>query len=144
MNYVNEVEITYKRKNLKVPEYISGQIDAINLFYKYWTDDMDFRESCNVIYMSNNYQVLSLQRHTIGAVKYTIYDVRQIVFTALKVNATNVVIAHNHPSGNLKISKEDISVTNKLKEALKIFDITLLDSLVLTSSSYKSIINDNI
>lgn len=141
MFYVNEVEIIYRRKNLKIPEYIKSTNDVELIFRKIWTKDLDYREACNVIYLSNAHQVLCIQHHTTGATNGTIYDIKQLVFTALKVNAASLIIAHNHPSGMLQASDADIKVTEQLKTALNFFNIKLLDSLILTSNSILSILN---
>jgi DNA repair protein RadC len=60
-----------------------------------------------------------------------VVDIRIILAAALKLLATGVLIAHNHPSGNLKPSSEDIKITKKLKGALELMDIVLLDHIIL-------------
>ena len=61
-----------------------------------------------------------------------------IVRNALLCNATGVIIAHNHPSGSLEPSAEDVQSTKRIKDALKLFDITLSDHLVITLDGYRS------
>ncbi len=68
------------------------------------------------------------------------YTQPKIVFQfALKLNASAIVLAHNHPSGNLTPSNADESLTQKIKEGGKLLDIQLLDHLILTSDSYGSV-----
>ena len=62
--------------------------------------------------------------------------------TALTVRAPIVVIAHNHPSGNLNPSLEDRKLTEQVAEASKLFDIRVLDHLIVTSESFYSL-SDN-
>jgi DNA repair protein RadC len=59
---------------------------------------------------------------------------------ALKANANAIIIAHNHPSGNLDPSPEDREMTRRIKEAGALLEIRLLDSLILTSHSYTSFV----
>ncbi|MFN0256811.1 JAB domain-containing protein [Pedobacter ureilyticus] len=56
----------------------------------------------------------------------------------MKANATSLIVAHNHPSGNLRPSSEDIRLTKKLKEAGKLLEIEVHDHLIVTESSYYS------
>ena len=65
-------------------------------------------------------------------------NVKEIYQLALLSNASAVVVAHNHPSGKLKPSTADKDLTQKLKEAFKLLDITLLDHLILTSEGFSS------
>jgi len=61
---------------------------------------------------------------------------------ALLCNATGIIVAYNHPSGNLKPSAEDIKVTQNIKEASKFLNIQLLDHCILTSTHYISFADD--
>ena len=56
----------------------------------------------------------------------------------IKANASSIAVAHNHPSENKKASRQDIELTNKLKEACKLMDIQLLDHLILCGEDYYS------
>lgn len=67
-----------------------------------------------------------------GGLSSSIIDVKKIAKSALDVFAHSVIMFHNHPSGNLKPSKEDIGATEKVKSALNLFDVRLLDHLILT------------
>ena len=68
----------------------------------------------------------------------TIADPKLIFVAALKAGATNIMIAHNHPSGSLKPSRQDETLTQKIKNAGAFLDINLLDSLIVTSEGYFS------
>ena len=67
-----------------------------------------------------------------GGVVGTIIDPRVIFQYALKTNAAQIILAHNHPSGNLKPSDADISITKKIKEGGIHLDINVLDHIILT------------
>ena len=58
-------------------------------------------------------------------------DIRLIIATALKCAATSIIIAHNHPSGNLDPSEQDRKSTKSLNQALELFNISLLDHLII-------------
>lgn len=73
-----------------------------------------------------------------GGLSSTVVDVRLIMKFALNDLASSIILLHNHPSGNLKPSNSDRLVTEKLKHAAKLFDITLLDHLIVTDDNYFS------
>jgi DNA repair protein RadC len=73
-----------------------------------------------------------------GGLTGTIVDVRIVLGTALKAAATSIILAHNHPSGNLHPSQEDFNLTKRIKEAAKFMDITVIDHLILTDENYYS------
>ena len=75
---------------------------------------------------------------TVGTIKSTQIDHRRIIKEALLTNATAIILFHNHPSGTPAPSVADINETNKLRKACDIFDIALLDHIILTDESYYS------
>ena len=66
-----------------------------------------------------------------GGITGTVVDIRLLLSVALKTAATGIIIAHNHPSGNLKPSEADKELTNKIKKASEYMDIKLLDHLII-------------
>jgi DNA repair protein RadC len=96
-------------------------------------------ESFYVMYLTRAHEVIKGEVTNIGAAAATVADIPRIVKNAILCNAQSVIIAHNHPSGNLKPSEADLSITVKLCEALKLFDIQLIDSLIVTVHSHKCI-----
>ena len=76
--------------------------------------------------------------------KGTIADVRLILSIALKTLATGIILAHNHPSGNLTPSEADKLITNKIKQAAKMMDIKVLDHLILSNDGYYSFTDEGI
>ena len=81
----------------------------------------------------NHFEVLSS-----GGISHTIVDPRIIFKKALEVKATSIVLCHNHPSGNLKPSRADEELTQKLKSAGKLLDIQVLDHLIVSDEGYYS------
>jgi DNA repair protein RadC len=73
-----------------------------------------------------------------GGISGTVVDVRLICRSVIENNASAVVIAHNHPSGQLTPSEQDKAITKKLKEALALFDVSLLDHLIIGDMRYYS------
>lgn len=75
-----------------------------------------------------------------GGLSGSIIDTRIILQYAIKANASAVILAHNHPSGSLEASEADIKITNRLRDALELVDIKLLDHLILNrDEEYRTI-----
>jgi len=83
------------------------------------------------IYLNSNNKLIHSKRIASGGLTQTSVDVRMILKTAIERNATAIAVAHNHPSGNVRPSKEDIALTKKIKEACHVMDIKLLDHVIV-------------
>ncbi|WP_379963758.1 DNA repair protein RadC [Epilithonimonas sp. UC225_85] len=79
-----------------------------------------------------------------GGIASSVADIRVIFKTALEHFSTQIIVAHNHPAGSLKPSKEDINITQKIKDAGKLLDIDLLDHLILIQNNYYSFKDEGI
>jgi DNA repair protein RadC len=91
-----------------------------------------------ILILNRANQVIKEEYLSKGGISGTVVDVRLICKRAIESNASGVVIAHNHPSGQVLPSEQDKSITKKLKEALKFFDISLLDHLIIGDQQYYS------
>ncbi len=67
-----------------------------------------------------------------GGTSGTVADIKLITCIAIKTLASGVILAHNHPSGSLKPSTEDLLITKKLSDSLKLFDIKIIDHLIVS------------
>jgi DNA repair protein RadC len=79
-----------------------------------------------------------------GGISGTVTDVRIILKNAVLLTASGVIVAHNHPSGNLNPSESDIKITTKIKEAGNLLDIQLLDHLIIYDSDYYSFADNGV
>jgi len=132
---VAEVELVWKSK-VKAADRpkITGSSDAILIFRQLFSEDwIDHHEEFKVMILNRSNKVLGVLNLSKGGITGTVADIRLVLQFAIKGNATSVVICHNHPSGNLQPSEADISITKRVSEALKIFDMNLLDSIILAS-----------
>jgi DNA repair protein RadC len=73
-----------------------------------------------------------------GGISGTVVDIRIILKQAIESLASSIILCHNHPSGNLKPSNEDILLTRKCKDAALLLDIKLLDHLIFNENKYFS------
>lgn len=137
---IAEIELIYKSsvKPSKRPR-ITCSKDGYELFLKHWDQNkLEFVEEFKVMLLNRAHKVLGICTLTSGGVSGTIADPKLAFVAALKANASYIMIAHSHPSGNLKPSKADEELTSKIKEAGKFLDLFLLDHLIITSEGYYS------
>lgn len=95
-------------------------------------------EEFHVVYLNRANKILATERISIGGVSGTIADVRIILRMALQHMATCMILFHNHPSGNIKPSSADDTLTHKVKEAAKYMDIIVTDHIIIGQGAYYS------
>lgn len=141
-NIVNEIKLSYSRKG-NCERLITTSRDAVKIFKEHFnSDEMDYRESFFALYLNQANRVLGIKKISESGISSTIVDVRIIMQAALLCNASGIILAHNHPSGNLKPSQEDLNITQKIKEASRFLNIQLLDHCILSSTAYISFADD--
>ena len=91
-----------------------------------------------VLYLNNAHKLLYMHRLSQGGITATYVDIRLLLKEALQRHAVAIVVAHNHPSGQLQPSLQDRELTEKIKKAAELIDIKLLDHLVITHQEYLS------
>lgn len=91
-----------------------------------------------VIILNRAHKVISTEKISQGGLTGTVIDTRMILKIAIERRSTSLIIAHNHPSGNLNPSEADISITEKIKSAAQLMDIQVLDHLIVAGKNYFS------
>ncbi|CAA7386030.1 RadC family protein [Chryseobacterium fistulae] len=132
------LEIGRRRASQDIPEKptISNSKDAYNVLKNYLSDLRT--EEFWAIFLNQSNKVIHVAQLTHGGISQSIVDVRILFKTALEHFATAVIIAHNHPSGSLDPSKDDMQITQKISGGGKTLSIQLLDHLIITQNSYFS------
>lgn len=95
---------------------------------------MNVQEQMYVLYLNRSNKVVGFQELSKGGIDGTVADVELIVAAASKALAKSVIIAHNHPSGNLKPSSADETLTRQTQDALKLIRVALIDHIIMTSN----------
>lgn len=109
------------------------------------SDLMDLpHEEFWVLLLNRAHRVIKKKRISEGGVTGTVADPKIIFKLALEELASGVVVAHNHPSGNLQPSQSDIDLTKKIKEAGRFLEIQLLDHLIISGHKYFSFADEGI
>jgi DNA repair protein RadC len=143
---VAEVEISYK-PNYKVSErpQISKSKDAYQILIQQWNmHKIELLEEFKIILMNRRNRVLGVVDISQGGLSGTVADPKVIFAAALKSCASGIILAHNHPSGELDPSREDIALTNKIKAGAELLDLKVLDHLIISKDSYYSFADEGL
>jgi DNA repair protein RadC len=136
---VSEVQISYRNKLQSADRpRITCSRDAADLLQANWSDDIELLEEFNVLFLNKGNQVTGLFKVSRGGISGTVVDMKIIFAAALKALASGIILAHNHPSGNLQPSQADIDLTRRLRKGGELLDITVLDHLILSTGGYYS------
>ncbi len=131
-----EIQVSYHPKSSDKPQIKTSQ-DAYELIKPLYNEDiMQYKEIFMVLFLNRSNRVLGYHEHSIGSDTGTVVSVKQIIGIALKVNASGLILVHNHPSGSTKPSSADIEITKRIKEAAGLFEIKVLDHLIIGDGYY--------
>ena len=120
-----------------IEQHITSSDDAVEIMRAKIKDLQ--HEECWAIFLSNSNRILDTYRISQGGIQATVVDQRIIVKRALELLATRLILVHNHPSGSTTPSNADITLTRRVSEATALFDIQLLDHIIISSTgSYYS------
>lgn len=111
---------------------IISSIDAANYAKQFYSDDISVYESAFIILLNQACKVIGWAKIAQGGLAATIVDIRIVAKYAIDSLAARVVFVHNHPSGNLRASMPDDTLTRRLKEGLALLDVNLMDSIILS------------
>ena len=131
------MELARRRARSEAPEResIGNSRDAYLIFYALLCDP---HEELWVATLNRNNKVISKVKISQGGISQTAVDVRLILKAGIDTLASGLVLCHNHPSGNLRPSREDDQLTGRVKETAKLMEITLLDHIILSATGYYS------
>lgn len=137
---VAEVQLIYKSKcDITLRPRITKSSECYKILLSSWNQDtIELCEEFKILLLNRANKVLAISTLSQGGTASTIADPKLLFTTALKLKASSLILAHNHPSGELKPSEADIKMTKNLIEGGKILDIIVLDHLIISSNGYYS------
>ena len=135
---VGEVELSYKPKFKSLHQVTCSEDAYKYLLPTYKEGTICYKEYFKVLFLNQAKQVLGYTLISEGGITDTTVDVRVILQVALLTNSVAIILAHNHPSGNLKPNRQDMEITKQVKNAAQLMRITVLDHLILTDEGYYS------
>ena len=141
---VAEIKVFYSA-NLVDKVKLTSCTEVFQFILSKWDlDIIEFQEECKIILVNRANFVLGIYELSKGGITGTVVDIRVILSVALKCNASGIILVHNHPSGNMKPSDTDTTITNKLKNACELLEISLIDHLIISRDSYFSFKQDSL
>ncbi len=142
---VNEIQVSYCEKTsiFQAPPMKSSR-DVARLLYDNWdSNTIGLRETFKILLLNNSNKVKGIYPLSIGGITGTMVDLRILYALVLKSLSTAIILAHNHPSGKLRPSEADRAVTLKIKKAGLLFDIAVLDHLIIAPNGGYYSFKDN-
>ena len=125
--------------NGTVKTKIKDAMDAHTLFLSLFDPDtLEYKEMAIVLFLNRANHVLGWMKLSEGGTSSTVIDSKIIFATALKCNASAIILSHNHPSGTIEPSNQDIVVTETITKFGNLIDIKLLDHVIITKTSFYS------
>lgn len=139
-NVIAEIELSYKpRLKLSSLFEITSSQEGYSLFIQTWDKEkLEFVEQFKIMLLNNAHRVLGICTISTGNSNSTIADPRLIFAVALKSNACNIILAHNHPSGKLVPGESDVWITENLVNAGRLLNVKILDHLIISNEGYYS------
>ena len=133
-HHVQEIKLSYSPAKFSgTTQKIQCSKDAINVLLPFYNHDtMACQEEFLLLLLNKSHTPLGVIPISKGGVSSTVVDIKLIMSIALKSLASSIILSHNHPSGNLEASTEDIKLTEKIKNACDLMDIKLLDHIIMS------------
>ncbi|MBS1651948.1 MAG: DNA repair protein RadC [Bacteroidetes bacterium] len=138
INILASLELGRRRNLSDTPQRVKILIskNAYDIFM-IRLSDLNYEEFW-ILLLNRASEVIAEFQISKGGVSATIVDVRAIAKKAIECSASSIVLGHNHPSGNIIPSESDIKLTSQIKDALKLFDVSLLDHIIVGEQKYYS------
>jgi DNA repair protein RadC len=143
---IAEVELVYK-SNVKASlrPLLTSSKDVYELLLQTWDKNkIELQEQFKILLLNRASRVVGIFEVSTGGVAGTVADPKLIFMAALKSNSCSIILAHSHPSGNLKPSKADEELTKKIKMGGKFLEISVLDHLIITIDGYYSFADEGL
>ena len=137
---VAEIQLKYLPTDINRRDLgkINHPPDAYEFIYSlYNLDTIGLFETFVVVFLNKGARIIGYNIHSNGSIDGTLVDVRLLVATALQCGCTSVIVSHNHPSGNLAASNKDKVLTKQLVKAFELFNIQLMDHLIVVPTKQK-------
>jgi DNA repair protein RadC len=143
---ITEVELVYRNKQKSSERHkIKTSSNAYDLLINAWDmNRIELLEEFKILLLDRNNNCLGISNIATGGVSACLVDPKIVFSTALKAKASALILAHNHPSGNLTPSSNDLDLTRKLKDGGRLLEISVLDHLVVTSQGYYSLADEGL
>jgi DNA repair protein RadC len=135
---LNAVKHNFKKARITSPK------DAADYARQFYLDDIVIYESSFILLLNQANETVGFAKISQGGVTGTVVDIKLILKYAIDNLASGIIFIHNHPTGNLRPSQNDIRTSNKLKSACELIDVKLIDSITISDEGYYSMADEGI
>lgn len=126
----------YSNKKITSPK------DVAEIFIPLFRDEV--KEKFIVICLNSANKIIRYEVISVGNLNSSIVHSREVFKVAIENNSANIILMHNHPSGNPEPSKEDINITKRLAESGKILEINVFDHIIIAGNTFTSFVDKKI
>jgi len=143
-NTISEIEIKYTPTTMKQDRIkITNSQDAYKTLLNNWNKDtIELYEEFKVLLLNRANEILGIHTLSKGGMTACVVDLKLLFAVVIKSASSNIILVHNHPSGNLKPSEADKKLHEKVKKASEYLDIQILDNMIITKSGYYSFVDE--
>lgn len=139
--FIKKLKVSYEKTGVELIDINITSSDKVYEFLKQlYPVDISHKECFICLYLSHSHKIIGYDIMSIGGVASCIVPIEEILKNALLCNAKAIILTHNHPSGQLIASDQDRKVTDDIVKASKLFNINVLDHIIVTEDGYKSIL----
>ena len=133
-------------KNKKLIDRETLKISNKDILLNYLRNKIGYeeKEKFYVIYLSSSNEVIEFEENSVGTLDRSSVYPREIYKNVISLRAKSIILAHNHPSGNITPSKSDIELTNEISRGLKNFGALLIEHIIITKDSYFSFLEEGL
>ncbi|WP_242203234.1 JAB domain-containing protein [Aestuariivivens insulae] len=143
-NQIAEIQLRYRPRKMKGTKITSSKT-AFKVFLEHWNmDSIELYEEFKIMLLNRNNEVLGMHTLSKGGMTGTLVDLKLLFVVAIKSAACGIILAHNHPSGNLRPSEADKNLYKKIKKASEYLDINVLDNLIISRRAYYSFADEGV
>ena len=134
---ISEYSLKYTKSEIQKTKITTSE-SASNVIRKFYFDDINIYESFFILLLNSQNVTTGFAKISQGGTAGTVVDIKIIAKYAVDSLSPNVIICHNHPSGNKQPSDADLNTTKRIKDALLLLDIKLIDHIIITENDFYS------
>lgn len=134
---ISEYSLKYTKTDIQKTKVTTSE-SASNVIRKFYFDDINIYESFFILLLNSQNNTTGFAKISQGGTAGTVVDIKIIAKYAVDSLSPNVIICHNHPSGNKQPSDADLNITRRIKDALLLLDIKLIDHIIITENDFYS------
>ena len=134
---ISEYSLKYTKSQIQKTKVTTSE-SASNVIRKFYFDDINIYESFFILLLNRANNTTGFAKISQGGTAGTVVDIKIIAKYAVDSLSPNVIICHNHPSGNKQPSDADLNITRRIKDAILLLDVKLLDHIIITENDFYS------